>query len=155
MAADESIDLIDKQILQLIQADARATATELAAHADVSDSTVHSRIDRLEAEGVITGYHARIDHDQVGLSLHVLYSCTADIHEREACVEEILEISAVVNVVELLTGEENLLVQVVCSSDEDVAAVSKELRTIGVQIHDETLIRSNHSKPIDVLELET
>lgn len=154
MSSKEILDDVDKRILKYLQEDARLTATDLAERVGVSDNTIHNRVDRLEAEGVINGYHANVDHDLVGLPLNVLFTCTADITEREARIEEALDISCIVTITEVMAGEENLLIQALCVDDEDMADVVTELRQIGLQIHDQLLIRSNHTEPIDVSTAE-
>lgn len=49
-----------------------------------------------------------IDYEQAGFSLHVLFICTAPITERENLIKETLGMEGVLNVRELMTGEENV-----------------------------------------------
>lgn len=49
----------------------------------VSASTVRNRIEMMESEGVIRGYHPEIDYDAAGLQLHMLFICSAENPERE------------------------------------------------------------------------
>jgi Lrp/AsnC family transcriptional regulator, leucine-responsive regulatory protein len=69
VATDNTLDLIDKRILQALQANGRATYDELAATVSLSPSATLRRVKRLEESGVITGYVALVAPEQVGLAL--------------------------------------------------------------------------------------
>ena len=51
------IDDTDKQILRLLQTQARMSITELAERVNLSATPCARRIKRLEDSGIITGYH--------------------------------------------------------------------------------------------------
>lgn len=53
----------DRQLLALLREDARAPVAELARRLKLSRTTVQSRIERLQREGVIAGYTVRV-HDE-------------------------------------------------------------------------------------------
>ena len=53
----------DDQLLSLLRENARASTALIARRLDLSRTTVQSRIDRLEREGVISGYTVRL-HDE-------------------------------------------------------------------------------------------
>lgn len=55
----------DRQLLGLLQANAREPTASLARKLGVSRSAVQERITRLEKAGVITGYSVRIDQDRL------------------------------------------------------------------------------------------
>jgi DNA-binding Lrp family transcriptional regulator len=59
---DHVIDLddLDRRVIVSLQEDCRAPLETLAKKLSTSKSTVHYRIKRLEAEGVIEGYYAKI-----------------------------------------------------------------------------------------------
>jgi len=62
----EELDEIDRILARELVADGRATLAQLAATAGLSVSAVQSRVRRLEARGVVTGYTARINPEAVG-----------------------------------------------------------------------------------------
>jgi DNA-binding Lrp family transcriptional regulator len=68
----------DRQLLALLQANAREATASLARKLGVSRSSVQERINRLEKAGVITGYSVRIDHDRVRPTINcfTMTSCT-------------------------------------------------------------------------------
>ncbi|MEZ5561055.1 MAG: Lrp/AsnC family transcriptional regulator [Pseudomonadales bacterium] len=53
----------DRQLLALLQENARQSTAELARRLGVSRSTVQSRLERLERSGVIAGYTVRLNED--------------------------------------------------------------------------------------------
>ncbi len=55
-----ALDDKDRQILQLLRADARLPLKTLAAKVGLARSTLRDRLSRLEADGIIRGYHADI-----------------------------------------------------------------------------------------------
>lgn len=63
------IDDIDRQILMILQQNARTSNAEIARQIDMAPSAVLERIRRLEAKGVIQGYEARINPEALGLGL--------------------------------------------------------------------------------------
>ncbi|MGS0753968.1 Lrp/AsnC family transcriptional regulator [Roseateles sp. GG27B] len=56
-------DQLDRQVVTLLQANARASTAELARQLGVARTTVVARLARLEASGVIVGYTARLGSD--------------------------------------------------------------------------------------------
>jgi Lrp/AsnC family leucine-responsive transcriptional regulator len=63
------IDETDRQILSILQQNARTSNAEIARQVDMAPSAVLERIRRLEARGVIQGYEARINPEALGLNL--------------------------------------------------------------------------------------
>ena len=53
----------DELLLSLLRENARASTAQIARRLDLSRTTVQSRIERLEREGVISGYTVRIDDE--------------------------------------------------------------------------------------------
>lgn len=63
------IDEIDRQILNILQQNARTPNAEIARQVGMAPSAVLERIRKLETRGVIRGYEARIDPEALGLNL--------------------------------------------------------------------------------------
>jgi Lrp/AsnC family leucine-responsive transcriptional regulator len=68
------VEDIDRQLLSLLTADGRMSFTDLGRATGLSTSAVHQRVKRLESKGVISGYTAVLDYDQVGLPLTAFIS---------------------------------------------------------------------------------
>ncbi len=71
-----SIDRIDLKILDSLQRRGRMSMTELGQEIGLSTSPTSERVHRLERDGVITGYHARIDPRALGKTLLVFVEIT-------------------------------------------------------------------------------
>lgn len=72
----EPLDEVDRILVRELVADGRATLAHLAAAAGLSVSAVQSRVRRLEARGVVTGYTARINPEAVGHMLSAFVAIT-------------------------------------------------------------------------------
>ena len=68
------MDNIDRKIIHLLQGNARTPLKYLASKVFLSSPAVSARIERLEKAGILTGYHASINHEALG------YHITAFIH---------------------------------------------------------------------------
>lgn len=77
-------DRIDLKILQALQADGRMTNRDLANMVGLSPSACLARVKKLEAEGVITGYHAAIRTELFRPTMIVLVEITVKQHLIEA-----------------------------------------------------------------------
>ena len=60
------IDGIDRQIIKLLQEDARLSNAALAEQVGLTASTVHERVKKLERKGIIKGYVAVVDAEALG-----------------------------------------------------------------------------------------
>ena len=63
---------MDRQLIDLLLANGRASYAELARQVGLSSPAVHERVGKLEAAGVITGYRALGDPPSVGLDVTAL-----------------------------------------------------------------------------------
>ncbi len=64
-----NIDALDAKLLSLCLADGRTSFRHMASELGVSTTTVASRVGRLEKEGVIAGYSARVNSVKLGYDL--------------------------------------------------------------------------------------
>jgi Lrp/AsnC family leucine-responsive transcriptional regulator len=71
MPEADRIDRIDRKILDVLQRQGRMSMTELAEHIGLSASPCAERVKRMERDGVITGYHARVAPEALGKTLLV------------------------------------------------------------------------------------
>jgi len=70
------VEETDRLILRLLATDGRMSYTDLGRATGLSTSAVHQRVKRLEGRGLIKGYGATVDHEQMGLPLTAFVSIT-------------------------------------------------------------------------------
>src|SRR5215217_6271897 len=109
------LDEIDRKILRILQSDSRLTNTELSERVMLSPTPCLRRVRRLEAEGYIQGYHAKVDRHKLGLAVMVFVQITLDqqvesaLEVFEAAIQQRPEILSCY----LMTGDNDYLLQVV------------------------------------------
>ena len=67
----KDLDRIDRKILRLLQDDGRMSITILSEKVGLSVTPCAERVKRLERDGVISGYHARLNPQALGQGLLV------------------------------------------------------------------------------------
>jgi DNA-binding Lrp family transcriptional regulator len=112
------IDETDRQLLWLLQQDARRTNKELAEELGIAQSTCLERVRNLRSSGVLRGYHADVDLDALGRSVVGLVSVrlspkTADTVR--GFQQAMLELADVL-VVYVTAGEDDFIVEVAVGS---------------------------------------
>ena len=137
---DNPIDDVDRSILHQLQLDARQTDTEIAEKVDVTSTTVRNRLDKLEDQGVIRGYHPEINYEQAGYPLHVMFVCTANPNELDTLTEQILDVRGVVTTRDLLGGQRNVHVEVVAGTVREIEEIRNELASLGMTINSSEII---------------
>src|SRR2546421_11919751 len=83
------IDKTDRKILSILQADGRIANVELAERIGLSRTSMGERLKRLQRDGFVEGYGARLNPHRLGLGLLVfgevmLDKTTPDVFERFA-----------------------------------------------------------------------
>ena len=78
MTETARLDRTDLQILRALQSDARLSNADLAKKINASPATCHRRTQRLFDEGYITGAHAAVAPDRVGLGALAMVGVVLD-----------------------------------------------------------------------------
>lgn len=69
--------------MRLLQQNARLSNKELAARVGLAESSTLTRVRRLEARGVLRGYHAEVAPAALGIALQALIAVRLTRHARE------------------------------------------------------------------------
>jgi DNA-binding Lrp family transcriptional regulator len=109
------LDETDRQMLRLLQQDARMTVKDIAVAVNLSATPVHERLKRLESTGVIKGYAAIVDRVKIGKSLMVVCYVSLREHSRAAGSRFIRSVMAMDEVTECynISGEFDFMLKVV------------------------------------------
>lgn len=107
------LDRIDRKILDLLQKNGRIAITDLAQKVGLSATPCTERVRRLEREGVITGYHARVDPHALGKNLLVFVEIKLSAKSGEVFDRVKKELAFVPEVMEchLVSGDFDYLVK--------------------------------------------
>jgi len=114
------LDAIDRQILGILQRDARIANTELADEIGLTPAPTLRRVRRLEEEGIIQSYVALLDQKKVGRELMVMVRVTLDKQTKQGFEEFARKMQARPEVLEcfLCLGDIDYLLKV-CVPDLD------------------------------------
>jgi len=112
---DGGFDKTDRAILTLLQREGRIPNVELAERVALSPSSALRRTKALEAAGLIAGYRAELDRQQLGLGLTVFISLRVEQHSRATSrvIEEALTAIPAVVACYVVSGEADFLVEAV------------------------------------------
>ena len=111
------LDATDSRLLAMVQARGDITAQDLGEALNLSPSQAARRRQRLEAEGVITGYRARLDPGRLGLTVQAFVQVQMAAHNPDnarsflALVRTLPEVAGCWT----LTGEADYLLRVWCA----------------------------------------
>jgi DNA-binding Lrp family transcriptional regulator len=108
------LDRIDCDILAALQKNARLSNKELAARLGIAQSTCLERVRRMLEEGILRGFHARLDPHLVGIGLQALIAIRLSRHSRDLVEAFRAHALAVPEVVALyhVTGANDFLLHV-------------------------------------------
>ena len=148
------IDELDRQILNILQENARTSNAEIARQVGMAPSAVLDRIRKLEERGVIKGYGAQVNGQAVGLGLLAFVFVRTDEMAAEGRVTRAL--AKVPGVLELhhVAGEDCFMVKVRAANTEALGRMLREkLGTIKGVRATRTTIVLNTSKETTALYL--
>jgi Lrp/AsnC family leucine-responsive transcriptional regulator len=92
----KEMDALDLRILAELQVDARVTFAELGRRVALSAPAVADRVQRLEENGVITGYRAEVDPRALGFPVTVMVRIRPAIRELQRIAKIAQEVPQIV-----------------------------------------------------------
>ena len=117
------LDSIDTRLLAALQKDAHLTAQQLGELLNLSASQAGRRRHRLESEGYIEGYSARLDPLRLGLAVQGFVQVQLGTHgpEQSKSFARLIRARAEITSAWTMTGEADYLLRVYC---EDLPALN-------------------------------
>ncbi|MBQ8086741.1 MAG: Lrp/AsnC family transcriptional regulator [Lachnospiraceae bacterium] len=124
------MDNIDKIIINLLQDNARQPLKFLASKVFLSSPAVSARIDKLEKEGIITGYHAEVDPILLGYHVMAFINMSLDPKQKPQFYPYISDCP---NVLECncVTGTYSMLIKVAFPNTMELDTFVSELQKFG------------------------
>lgn len=121
------LDAIDHQILSLLSTNGRASFASIGSEVGLSPHGTADRVRRLERDGVITGYTARIDPGTIGRSLDALIDIRLLPSTDPGEFERLIAGLPAVTELTFLTGRFDFQLRVAC---RDADELNQTIRTI-------------------------
>ncbi|HKK38965.1 MAG TPA: Lrp/AsnC ligand binding domain-containing protein [Cryomorphaceae bacterium] len=140
------IDNLDRQILEILSANARTPYTEIAEKLIVSAGTIHVRMKKMEVAGVVKGTEIVVDLAKLGFDLTTFIGVFLD---KGAVYQEVIkQLNEIEEIIEAYytTGGYSIFLKVVCRNTENLRMVLNEKiqRVEGIQ-RTETMISLEQS----------
>lgn len=125
------LDTIDRQLLALLQADARLGYRELGRTVGMSPPAVAARVRRMERDGVITGYGARVDPIAAGHEVHAFVVVTTAGRRQSLELARMAQARPTVLEDHRVTGTEDHVLRVVAPRIRDLEPLIDDLNGLG------------------------
>lgn len=124
------MDKIDEKLITLLQENARYSLKQLAERVFLSSPAVGSRLEKLEQEGILTGYHAEADLQKLGfhitafINLEMLPKQKVEFYPFVKDCPNVLECNCV-------TGSYSMLLKVAFPSTQELDTFIGQLQYFG------------------------
>jgi Lrp/AsnC family leucine-responsive transcriptional regulator len=124
------LDDIDRRILEMLQADCKVALAKLGEQVGLSAPSIVERVKKLEQEGFIKGYHARLDARRLGLDVTAFISvwlahakAIKEFQQHLRELEEVIECHHV-------TGDPTLLLKVKTKNTQSLERLISAVRSL-------------------------
>lgn len=124
------MDQIDVTLLTILQKNARATIKQLTEKVFLSSPAVSARIEKLEKQGIVTGYHAEVDPIKLGYHIKAFINLEMTPNQK---VEFYPFVEGCPNVLECdcVTGSYSMLIKVAFPSTMELDTFIGQLQKFG------------------------
>ena len=124
-----SLDEIDWRIIAILQQEGRATYAQIAQTVGLSPAAVHERVKKLERGGVIAGYRAVVDPEQVGAGVTAFVMVTQRASVRDP-LEDAFTRMPWIEECHHIAGDESLMLKVRAESMRALEHLIWEIRAL-------------------------
>lgn len=156
MSKTYELDDLDRKILALLMENAKRPYTELAAKLFVSGGTIHVRMNKLIAAGIVIGQTLEVDHTRLGYDitafLGVFLKSSGEYQPATSYLKGIQEIVTA----HYLTGGYSIFLKVVCRDTDHLRDVLARIQAYNGIQRTETFISLEESinRPVQVLSAD-
>jgi len=116
MSLLNKLDKIDRRILEILQANGKITNAQLAIDIGLSPAPTLERVKKMERNGIISSYHAKLDHQKIGLGVSTFVLASLKSHNKKHLETFINAINEIEEIVEChhITGAGDFILKIVC-----------------------------------------
>jgi Lrp/AsnC family transcriptional regulator, leucine-responsive regulatory protein len=141
------LDKTDRALLELLQDNGHLSVAELSKRVGVPASTVNDRIRRLQRQGLIAGFQARIDPEALGLNLLAFMLVSWSNPKVEPVFLKKIKASPVVLECHHITGAWNYLLKLRLGTTRDLEKfLAETVKSVAGVERTETLIVLSSAK---------
>ena len=134
------IDKIDLEILKILSNDSKITFQDIAKKLDVSNTTIHVRVKRMQRLGVIKNFTITIDYNKLGFN----YTCYMGIFLDKASQYEkvLVQLKMIGNItgMDFTTGKSSIFCKIRAQDSNDARKVIAKIHKISGVNRTETFI---------------
>lgn len=123
------LDELDKNILSILQDDARISFADIARKLKVSEGTVHLRVRKMKRMGVIKGFYTIVAPDKIGKGLTAFIFVKADPTKYPDVLNSIVAMKDVYEIYDV-TGEFYAVLKVKTSDMKSLTKLIDEMGAI-------------------------
>ena len=124
------LDRTGLKILRALQANARLTFSELGRQVALSPPAVAERVRKMEELGIISGYHARVRADRVGLPISAFITLKTRAEEYPGVITLVQHVPEILEC-HHVSGGESFIMKVVASSIPHLESLIGKLSPYG------------------------
>lgn len=124
------MDTIDKKLVSILVKNARIPLKQLAAEIFLSSPAAFARLERLEQEGIITGYHAGVNRKRLGYNITAFVN-VAMLPEHKGAFASFVE--SCPNVLEChhVAGQYSMLLKVCFGDTQELSLFISDIQRFG------------------------
>lgn len=147
------VDATDRRILVELRKDCRRSYRSLAKSVGISPAALMERMKRLERDGVIVGYGARLDYLKLGFEFMAVVRINISGRDLMAVEKKIAKTPHVAAVWDT-TGEYDAIAVVMCKSRNELSATVKRMLAVpGVDGTNTNIVLNTVSRLTDFEEV--
>lgn len=124
MSSNLKLDQIDRNVLEILQSNAKITNAQLSKEIGLSPAPTLERVKKLEHGGIIKSYHAQLDPAKVGLGVTTFVQISLVGHKKATVDTFVAKVGAIPEIIEChhITGTGDFLLKVI---SQDISSYQK------------------------------
>jgi DNA-binding Lrp family transcriptional regulator len=120
------LDETDRRILAFLDTDPRATGLWIAQSLGLARGTVQARLEKLQADGVLSPHSIRVKPTSLGYPLRALVTAEVDQNEFDGMIADMTDIDEVTEVIGI-AGASDLMIEIVARDADHVYDITQRI----------------------------
>ncbi|MDH5365818.1 MAG: Lrp/AsnC family transcriptional regulator [Cyclobacteriaceae bacterium] len=112
----QKLDAIDRRILEILQSNGKITNAQLAVEVGLSPAPTLERVKKMERNEIITSYHAKLNHQRIGIGVSTFVLVTLKSHNKKHLEHFVKCVNLIDEIIEChhITGAGDFILKIVC-----------------------------------------